>query len=268
MSNYYKVGGTDEVAASEAEAVKKSLAYYASGKIPIKCKGRLTFEDYRTANYHYNRIVYQDPHSLFFVDAENETNPTFYIILFENTQTLLFDFNYFFLKSLARENLVLVKQTFDAALFGSILFETGSAATNPSSFVNKITYKKDKPANIQNVKIRGEAVFNNYTLAKESYVFLTLQLPNSIFYPPSEVFTNITLKSNKIHFDCDRFFDETLIAENKAAIEKILRLADSGFALIEEHLTETTVCEYTMKRILGGFEMSELQIHRVQGEPE
>lgn len=266
MGNYYKVGSTTEVAGSEAEATEKMLAYYAQGKIPVKCKGRLTFEDYRTANYYYNKIVYQNPHSLFFVDAENETNPTFYTIIFENSQTLLFDFNYFFLKSLAQENHALIKQVFEASVFGNILFETGSAATNPSTFVNKNSYKKDKPDNIREVKIRGEASSSKHTLAKDNYVFLTLQLPNTIFYPPSEIFTNIRLEGNKIHFDCNRFFDKSLLEENRAAIEKVLRLADNGYAVIEERLTENTICGYVMKRTLGGFEISNLEVCKVQEE--
>lgn len=268
MSSYYKVAGTHEVVASETEALQKAIDYYSQGKIPIKCTGKLAFEDFRTANYHYNKIVYQNPASIFYVDAENETSSLYFDVSVQNNHTLVFDFHRFFLRSLAAENLALIKEIFGHSIYGSILFKTGSSNTNPSTFENTNSFKKDKPDNIKEVKIRGEANFKTLIEAKENYVFLALQLPNTIFYPPSEIFSNIRLEGCKIIFDCHRFVEETLIEENRAAIEKILRLADSGYTYTEEELTENVICMYTMQRTLGGFKMSDHECWRVQEEPE
>lgn len=268
MSSYYKVGGTYEVAGSEAEAAQKCLEHYAAGKIPVKCKGSLTFEDFRTANHHFSRIVYQNPDSLFFVDADKDTNPLHFSINFKNEHTLDLDYNYFFLKSLTPQNLSLIQQLFKKCVFGNVVFETGSAATNPSSYVKTYSFQKNKPENIRDIKIKGEAVFNTPTLSKANYYFLTLQLANTIFYPPEEIYSNIRLEGNRIYFDCHRLFNESLIEENRQAIKKVLQISDSGHAHVEHELTESTVCVYIMKKTFGGFEMSDIETYRIQEESE
>ncbi len=268
MSSYYKVGGTYEVAGSEAEAAKKCLEHYAAGKVPLKCKGSLTFEDFRTANYHFSKIVYQNPDSLFFVDADNDTNPLYFSINFKNEHTLDLDYNYFFLKSLTPQNFSLVEQLFEKSIFGDVTFETGSAVTNPSSYVNTYSFQKNKPENIREIKIRGEAVFDSSTLAKANYCFLTLQVANTIFYPPEEIYSNIRLEGNKIHFNCHRFFNQSYIEENRQAIKKVLQTSYTGHAHVEHELTENTICVYIMKKTFGGFEMGNIETYRVNEEPE
>ena len=268
MGKYYKIGGTNEVAGSETEATEKMLAYYAAGKVPVKCKGSLTFEDFRTANYHFSKIVYQNPDSLFFVDADNDTNPLYFSINFKNEHTLYLDYNYFFLKSLIPQNLLLIQELFKKSIFGDVMFETGSAATNPSSYVNTYSFQKNKPESIREIKIKGEAVFNSPTLSKANYYFLTLQLANTIFYPPAEIYSNIRLEGNRIYFNCHRFFNESYIEENSQAIKKVLQISDNGYAHVEYDLTENTVCVYIMKKKFGGFEISDIETYRVNEQPE
>lgn len=244
MTEYYQIEGTDEIASSEEEAKKIAEQYFKEMKIPVNCKGILTFEDYRIAYRNLYYLTHEVKNGIFYVSDEHVENPNFYDIEIRNDTRLVMNFHRFYFKEFLNENIDAIKNVFDSSIGGEVVFESG----NHQMGLNSKLLNKLIPDTLKEVKISGSVTLDSHLQAMGKYIYLANELSNTIFYDASEIHSNIICEDNSIHFYCHRFFPIDHINNNLSSIKELVRSSDNAHVVFEIISSDIEIVKHVLKR--------------------
>lgn len=244
MTKYFQIEGTDELASSEEEAKKIAEQYYKEMKVPVKCKGTLVFEDFRSASKNFHYLTDELKNGIFYVPEEHSENPTYYNIEIVNDNTLFIQFNRFVSKEFLNENIDNISRVFESSLAGSVIFEFLS----PPKEIFRRFFKKAMPDTLKEVKISGIVTLDSHLNAVEAYIYLSNKLSNTIFYNTSEIHHNIICDVSSIHFYCHRYFSSNYINDNLNSIKEIVESSKNADVVFEIMNSNIETIRHVLKK--------------------